>query len=213
MEFTSTSFAIADGFATWFNSYDNSIYVVGRGPSKTTVEAPKASIEFGRSLVISGSVTDICSGTTQDEQAARFPNGVPVSSDESMADWMGYVYQQKPLPTNATGVTVSLDVIDANGNFRNIGTTITDMNGVFNYRWTPDIPGQYVVYASFAGTNGYWSSSAETGFAVDEVAPPPTTIPVTNITSNNELYFVASTIAIIIAIAIATVVIITRKHP
>ncbi|MGD6851820.1 MAG: PQQ-binding-like beta-propeller repeat protein [Candidatus Bathyarchaeia archaeon] len=212
MEFTSTSYAIADGFSTWFNSYDNSIYVVGRGPSKTTVEAPKASIDFGKSLIISGTVTDICSGTTQDEQSARFPNGVPVSSDASMKDWMGYVYQQKPLPATATGVTVSLDVIDANGNFRNIGTTITDMNGQFNYHWTPDIPGQYIVYASFAGTNGYWPSSAGTSFAVDEVAPPPTTTPVTT-TSNNELYFIASTIAIIIAIAVATVVIITRKHP
>ena len=212
MEFTSTSFAIADGFATWFNGYDNQIYVVGRGPSKTTVDTTKASIEFGRSLVITGSVTDISSGTTQDEQSVRFPNGIPVSSDASMREWMGYVYQQKPLPANATGVAVSLDVVDANGNSRNIGVTTTDMNGQFSYQWTPDIAGKYTVYASFAGTNGYWPSSSETSFAVDEVAPPPTQIPTTN-TSTDPLYFIASTIAIIIAIAIATVLIITRRRP
>ncbi len=211
MEFTSTSFAIADGFATWFNSYDNQIYVVGRGPSKTTVDAPKASIELGRSLVITGSVTDISSGTTQDEQAARFPNGIPVASDASMKDWMGYVYQQKPIPVNGTGVEVSLDVVDANNNFRNIGTTTTDLSGAFSYQWTPDIPGKYTVYASFAGTNGYWPSSSQTSFAVDEVAPPPTQIPVVTNASMDPLYLVASTIAIIIAVAIATVLIIRNR--
>ena len=41
------SYAIADGYATWFNSYDNQIYSVGRGPSATTVEAPNLSAAFG----------------------------------------------------------------------------------------------------------------------------------------------------------------------
>ena len=31
------SYAMADGYNTWFNGYDNQIYVVGRGPSATTV--------------------------------------------------------------------------------------------------------------------------------------------------------------------------------
>ena len=97
MEFGGTSYAMADGCSTWFNGYDNQIYVVGRGPSALTVEAPKASIELGRSLVISGSVTDISAGTKQTQQAADFPNGVPAVSDASMKDWMGYVYQQKPI--------------------------------------------------------------------------------------------------------------------
>ena len=56
-------------------------------------------------------MTDISAGTTQDQQAADFPNGVPVASDASMKDWMGYVYQQKPLPTNFTGVPVTIDVL------------------------------------------------------------------------------------------------------
>ena len=32
-EFISKSYAIADGYATFFNGYDNQIYVVGRGPA------------------------------------------------------------------------------------------------------------------------------------------------------------------------------------
>ena len=60
---------------------------------------------------------------------SRFPNGVAVASDASMKDWMGYVYQQKPLPTNFTGVEVTLSVVDANGNYRTIGTATTDVTG------------------------------------------------------------------------------------
>jgi hypothetical protein len=99
-EFTTASYAIADGFATWFNSYDNSIYTVGRGPSTITVTAPTVAATFGAPVVIQGSVKDISAGTQQNEQAARFPNGVPAISDASMTDWMGYVYQQKPKPTD-----------------------------------------------------------------------------------------------------------------
>ena len=91
--------AIADGYATFFNGYDNQIYVVGRGPSVTTVETPKTTLDLGKSVVISGTVMDISAGTKQDQQAADFPNGVPAASDASMKDWMGYVYQQKPHPS------------------------------------------------------------------------------------------------------------------
>ena len=38
-EFLTSSYAMADGYNTWFNGYDNQIYVVGRGPSQTTVSA------------------------------------------------------------------------------------------------------------------------------------------------------------------------------
>ena len=52
-------------------------------------------------------------GTKQDEQAARFPNGVPAVSDASQSEWMEYVYMQKPMPTSTTGVPVSIDVVDS----------------------------------------------------------------------------------------------------
>ena len=70
-----------------------------------------------------------------------FPNGVPAVSDASMSSWMEYVYMQKPKPTNATGVPVTLSVIDSNGNYRHIGTTTSDASGMFGFTWTPDISG------------------------------------------------------------------------
>ncbi len=212
----STSYAIADGYATWFNGYDNQIYVVGRGPSATTVEAPTADITLGQGLVIRGTVTDISPGTKQTQQAADFPNGPPVASDKSMSDWMGYVYQQKPLPTNFIGVPVDIFVLDSNGNYRTIGTATTDTNGAYSLQWTPDIPGKYTVYASFAGTNGYWPSSAETAFAVDQAqqapaAPTTTTQPSLATTSDLALYLAVGVIAIIIAIAIVGVLLLRRR--
>ena len=155
-EFSTTSYAIADGYAVWFNSYDSNIYSVGRGPSQTTVSAPQAGMELGHSLIISGNILDVSAGSKQNEQIARFPSGLPVASDASMTDWMGYLYQQKPLPTDTfKGVDVTIDVVDANGDYRNIGTATTDASGTYNLQWQPDIDGKYTVIASFAGTEGY----------------------------------------------------------
>ena len=162
-----TSYAIADGFATFFNGYDNQIYSVGRGPSALTVAASKVQT-IGDNVVIDGSVMDVSAGTRQNVQAADFPNGVPAASDVSMKDWMGYVYQQKPIPTNFTGVSVTIDVLDSNGNYRNIGTTSTDSTGMFRLTWKPDIVGDYIVVATFHGTNGYWGSYSESNFNNNE---------------------------------------------
>jgi hypothetical protein len=213
-EFGDESFAIADGFTVFYNSYSQQIYSLGRGPSATTVSAPNVAAAFGTPVVISGTVTDISAGTTQDEQAARFPNGVPAVSDESMKDWMEYVYQQKPKPTNATGVEVVLSVVDANNNCREIGTTTSDANGFFRYTWTPDIPGDYAVYASFEGSNGYWPSQAESAFTVmqePEATPGATPMP----QSAADLYFVPAVIGLIVAIAVvgALILLMLRKRP
>ena len=105
---------------------------------------------------------DISAGTKQNEQAADFPNGVPCASDASMTDWMSYVYQQQPEPTNFTGVTVTLTAIDPNNNLITLGTATTDQYGMFHFTWTaPSVPGTYSITATFAGTNGYYGSSAE----------------------------------------------------
>ena len=202
--------AIADGYLTTLNTYDSQIYCYGKGPSAITVTAPDLSAAFGQSVVIRGTVTDIAAGTKQNAQAARFPSGVPAVSDASQSAWMEYVYMQKPLPTSATGVPVSIDVVDSNGNFRNIGKTTSDANGVFSYTWTPDIQGSYTVIASFAGSQSYYPSHAETSFAVNAAAPTASPYPVTTLPPT-EMYFAASTVAIIIAIALATVVIIKKK--
>jgi hypothetical protein len=203
--------AMADGFNTWFNGYDNQIYVVGRGPSAMSVAAQS----FGTSIVIRGTVTDISAGTKQNEQAADFPNGVPCASDASMSAWMGYVYQQKPLPTNFTGVPVTISVLDSNGNHRTIGTATTDASGMYTLTWTPDIPGNFTVYANFAGTNGYWPSSAETSFNVMP-APAATAVPTATPTSVANTYFVpaiAGLFVLIIIVAVVLALLMLRKRP
>ena len=43
-EFSTTSDAVADGYATWYNSYDDSTYTVGRGPTVTKVSAAAAGV-------------------------------------------------------------------------------------------------------------------------------------------------------------------------
>jgi hypothetical protein len=207
--------AAADGFATFMNGLDNNIYSIGRGPSATSIQAPLTQITAGEKLVIQGTVTDISAGTKQTAQAANFPNGVPCSSDASMKDWMGYVYQQQSLPTNFTGVPVSIVAIDPNGNYITIGSATTDTNGLFHYIWAaPDIPGGYSVYAMFAGTNGYWASNAETTLTVQS-APQATVAPTSTPTSVADTYFVpaiAGLFVLIIIVLAMVMVLILRKR-
>ena len=213
-EFSSFSYAMADGYNTFFNGYDNQIYSIGRGPSALTVSAPSIGAASSQPVVISGTVTDISAGTKQSEQAARFPNGVPLANDMIMGEWMGYVYQQQQMPTNFLGVNVQISAVDANGNSRVIGTTTTDATGAYNLVWTPDIAGTYKVTASFAGTNGYWPSYATTAFTVmaehPTASPQPTQAP-----SNADLYFVPAIAGLFVFVAIIGVVIILvlRKRP
>ena len=214
-EFIQMSYAIADGCNTFFNGYDGQIYTLGRGPSQTTVTAPNTGLASGQSVVIRGTVTDISAGTQQTQLKANFPNGVPVSSDAKMGDWMGYVYQQQPFPTDFTGVQVTIDVLDSNGNTRTIGTATTDGSGMYTLSWKPDIPGNYQVFAHFEGTNGYWPSSSATSFVVDsEPTTGPTTAPITGFATASDLaiYMIGGVIAIIIAIAIVGLLIL-RKRP
>ncbi|MGD0071130.1 MAG: hypothetical protein ABSB71_06210 [Candidatus Bathyarchaeia archaeon] len=214
-EFFTTSYAIADGYATWFNGYDNQIYVVGRGPSATTVTASPKVSTYGGNVLIEGTVVDVSAGTTQTQQAADFPNGVPCASDASMKDWMGYVYQQKPLPTNFTGVPVEISVADSNGNHYDIGTATTSITGAYSLTWTPTIPGNFTVIATFAGTNGYWPSYTETAFNIMN-APAATPSPTPTPASMADQYILPIGIAIIVVIIIIGAVLallIVRKRP
>jgi hypothetical protein len=201
------AFAVASGYAVWLNAYDMQLYVAGRGPSATTVTAsPKVSVH-GSSVLVEGTVMDIATGTKQKEQAARFPYGVPAVSDASMSEWMEYVYMQKPRPANATGVPVVLSVLDPNGNVYDIGNVTSDANGMFKLLWEPLVPGEYTVIASFAGSEGYWPSHAETAIGIVEApvatpAPTPTPAPMT------DTYVTGFGIGIIIAIVAVGVVIV-----
>ncbi len=203
--------AVADGYLTTLNSYDSKIYAYGKGPSAMTVTAPDVAAVFGTPVVIRGTVMDIATGTKQNEQAARFPNGVPAVSDKNMGSWMEYVYMQKPRPTDVTGVLVSIDVIDSNGNYRNIGTTTSDADGMFTFTWKPDIEGDYTVVASFAGSESYWPSHAESSFTVTAATPTASPNPPVVTLPPLETYILGTGVAIIIAIAIAAVLIIKKR--
>ncbi len=205
--------AIADGYMAFVNAYDGRIYCVGRGPSATTVMAPDTAASYGSPVVIKGTVMDISAGAEQTDQVARFPNGLPAVSDDVMTPWMEYVYEQQPLPANITGVEVTLHVLDANNNYREIGKTTTDANGFFSFEYTPDISGKYTVYASFAGSNSYWPSQAETAFTVMAAQPTPVSTPPP--TSNTDTYVTAFGIGIIVVIIIvgAVIVLMQRRRP
>ena len=172
-------------------------------------------MEYGKTVVIRGSVTDISAGTNDYAIAARFPDGVPAVSDESQTAWMLYVYKNFERPLNATGVVIELSVVDANGNYRTIGTTTSDADGFFNYNWKPDIDGAYTLYASFAGSKAYWPSHDVTSFVVDPAAAlTPTSQPVIE-QQPIATYIAGAVVAIIIAIAIvgALLAVMIRKRP
>jgi outer membrane protein assembly factor BamB len=210
-EFFSMSCAVADGYATWFNGYDDRIYSVGRGPSATAVMAsPKVSV-YGDSVLVEGTVIDVAAGTMQDEQAARFPNGVPAVSDASMKDWMEYVYQQKPRPTDVTGVEVIVSVLDPNNNVYEVGRTTSDENGMFKLMFTPEVPGEYTILATFAGSEGYWGSYAQTAIGVNE-APAATPEPTPTPAPMTDTYILGIGSAILIVVIIGFALLLLRRR-
>jgi hypothetical protein len=193
---------VADGFLVGLNLYDNQIYCYGKGPSATTVEAPMTAITAGDSVVIRGTVTDQCVGAKEIAEKVGFTNGVPAVSDASQEAWMEWLYAQEGKPTNATGVEVSLDAFDPNGNLVHIGTVTSDTRGTFGYAWTtPDVPGTYQIIATFAGSAAYYGSYAET-YAVVTEAPPATAPPEYPQPIDPTMTIVYAAIAIIIAVVL-----------
>jgi hypothetical protein len=201
---------MADGYVVGLNQYDSQIYCYGKGPSATTVEAPMDAATLGSSVIIRGTVTDQCAGAKKIAEKVGFTNGVPAVSDASQEAWMEWLYEQQGKPDNATGVDVSLDTVDPNGNYVHIATVTSDMSGTFGYKWTPDVPGKYTIIATFAGSAAYYGSYAETYTGVDE-APPATAPPEYPQPIDNTMTIVYATIAIIIAVAIATILLLRRR--
>ena len=198
----SASAAIADGYLVEPNAYDNQIYCYGKGQTATTVDAPMTAITAGDNVVIRGTVTDQSSGAKD----------TPAISDDSMSKWMEYLYMQQSMPTNATGVEVTLDAVDPNGNFVHIGTATSDTSGTFGYAWaTPDVPGKYTIIATFAGSESYWPSYAETYTAVSE-APAATPAPEKLVLPDYTPIFIGIIAAVIVAIVIGIVNLIVLRR-
>jgi len=102
-------------------------------------------------------------------------------------------------------------VLDPNNNCYEVGRATSDASGFYRYAFTPQVPGKYTVYATFAGSKGYWPSQAETAITVDSApaatpAPTPTPAPMT------DTYVTGFGIGIIIAIVIGFALLLLRKR-
>jgi hypothetical protein len=186
------------------------MYVFGRGKSATTVTATPAVIANGATVLIQGTVLD---------QSPAQP-GAACVSDESQATYMEYLHIQQPLDgifhnITITGVPVLLLAVDSDGTVTNIGTTTSDVSGCFKTAWTPPKEGVYTVTATFAGSESYGSSWAETAVAVGPAPASPTptpTPPAAAPAPDTTPYIIGMGIAIIIAVAIVGILLL-RKRP
>jgi hypothetical protein len=205
----------SDGYMVALNGYDNKIYCFGKGLTETTVTTSPA-INNPSKVLISGSVTDQSPGQTSLGIPAA---GTPAISDASMSRWMEYLYQQQAKPTDATGVSVSIDAIDPNANLVHLGDTHSDSNGQYAFLADQNMltagTGTYIIIATFKGTNSYFSSSAETPMAYD--LPPTATAAPTQIPASvADTYFVpaiAGLFVLIIVVLIVLVLLMFRKKP
>jgi hypothetical protein len=197
---------IADGKLFSTNDYDQTLYAFGKGPSSVDVSASPSIVQGSPSTVL-------ITGHILDQSPAQ--RGTPCVSEESMTAQMEYLHMQAVRPTNITGVPVTINVVDANGNYRQIGSVTSDSEGFFSYQWTPDISGMYTVIASFAGSESYGSSRSETAFFA--TTPPPTLTPTPQpVQSTADLYFVpaiAGLFILIIVIGLVQVLIMLRRKP
>jgi hypothetical protein len=195
--------SIADGKLLTQNEYDNQIYCFGRGPSATTVTAPMVAVTEGTSALIQGTVTDQSPGA----------KGTAAISDADMSVWMEYLYEQQSLSGHTvTGVPVSIDAVDPNNNFIHIGDAVSDGAGQFAFKWdVPKVPGMYNIVVTFAGSNSYWPSHAETSMIVSQAAASPTPTTVTTAESPFGMYTLVAAIILIILVAAAIVLLLRRR--
>ncbi len=161
--------AVADGYYTWFNLIDQQIYIIGPGPSATTVEAPMSTTVAGSPITIKGTVTD------------QSPNlklkGTAAISDADQGLWMEYMVQSARTMPNAAGVPVTLTAIDATGVATEIAAVTSNSGGTFGAQWTPSAAGVYTIVANFTGTQSYGPSYATTVIGVSEASTQPSTSP------------------------------------
>ncbi len=96
-------------------------------------------------------------------------------------------------------------MLDANNNWREIGTVTTDPynDGLYSLAWTPEIPGAFTVYADFKGTEGYYASNAASSFVVHEA--PPTVQPEAPVDYGNVIYGILAAVVVAIVIGLIAV--------
>jgi len=209
---------IGDSVIVTLDTYDQRVYAIGKGPTDITASAPDITVPFDTPVMVTGRVTDVSPGTFdsglgtyrnvdvtiptwESVMKLRFPDGVPAVSDESQGEWMKYVYKNLPRPADVVGVEVVVSVLDSNDNYYEVGRTTADGNGAFMCEFTPLIPGDYVVYAAFEGSDSYYGSVAKAFISVaDEIPAPPPPTPTPE--SVADAYFVPAIAGIIVAIVV-----------
>ncbi len=199
---------IADGYLSLGGS-DGYTYVFGKGKTATTVTAPDMVVAKGNGVVIKGTVMDL---------SPAQPN-TPCVSKESMSLQMEHIHKQLPIDgiwhnETITGVPVMLTAIGSDGSVIDVGTVTTNgYYGTFSKSWTPSNEGDYTITASFAGDDSYGSSGAATAISVGPATPTPETPEATPPTDLTPVYYglAIGIVAIIIAIAVATVLLLRKK--
>jgi hypothetical protein len=198
---------IADGYMATCNSMDGTEYIFGKGKTETAVSIQDDVIARGSSVLIKGSVMDM----------SPAQSNTPAVADESMTEWMEYLHMQNATlintPPTPKGVSVLLYAIDPNGNYAEIGTVTSDSTGLFKKGWTPAIEGEYTIYATFMGSESYWTSSGTTALLVNAVAPTSTpTQTATNVDNSMLLYGILVAVIVAIIIGLIAVFLVLRKH-
>jgi outer membrane protein assembly factor BamB len=201
---------IGDSIIVTQDTYDQQIYAIGKGPSAITLSAPDIAAPLNTPVILKGSITDVSPGTTDASITMRFPEGVPVVSDESMSSWMLYMYKQFSRPTDATGVPISIDATAPDGSYVHLGDTTSDGNGNFHLTFTPSMSGDYIVFATFGGSKSFYPSYTSSSLTVMDAQATPTAS-VGPVQTPYEWYTIGSSIAVIIAIALA--VLLLRRRP
>jgi signal transduction histidine kinase len=138
-----------------------------------------------------------------------------------MSEWMNYMHMQKDMPANVRGVPVILTATAPDGSAINIGQTTSDGYGYFQFLWTPPSTGNYKIQATFAGSESYWSSTAQTGLSVSAASPSISTSPSANTgttapspssqTASSLIIYIAAVIAVIVIVAPLTALILRRR--
>jgi hypothetical protein len=153
-----------------------------KGDSATIVSAPQLIPAIGDSVMLTSTVTDqTLTGRRNTNDKFDFSlKDTPTISDEDQGAWMEYMFMQQGKPADAKGVEVVLETLDPNGNFYEIGRTTSDINGNYGFKFTPEVPGDYQIFVTLAGSRSYGASTASTYMSVGEMresTPTPTPPP------------------------------------
>jgi outer membrane protein assembly factor BamB len=202
--------AAAEGYLTAASNYDGTMYVLGKGESKTSISGPQTAVSKGSSIVLTGKVLD-----QSPASLSKTAGGIACVADESMALWMDYSYLQMPIGgiygnEIVKGVQVFLTAENENGEYTYIGEAYTDSSGTFSYLWTPEEVGKYTITATFGGSNAYGASSDTT--AVGVVASSSSGNSNGNDQPNFGLYIAGSTAIIIVVILLIGILLLKKKQ-